>query len=138
VTGWRGGCSGNWTCTPPNGSSTMTGPFAAIATYSVAITGNGTGSGSVSTGGVNPAIDCAITAGVATGTCNATLPSPRVITLTATPGAASNVGSWIGVCGSGAGSTCTLGNITGVVGATVAFGGGGPRTVTIAGFGAGS
>jgi hypothetical protein len=72
--------------------------------YALSISGSGGGNGSVTS---NPAgISCTLTAGSASGTCNASYAAGASVTLTAIPAGGSSFSGWSGACsGSGA---CTV------------------------------
>ncbi len=94
---------------------TLTATYSvAVPQYAVTVTGHGTGSGTVTGGGLS----CAIAAGGATGTCAAALDSNTAVTLTAAPGASQRFSGWAGDC-TGTG-TCQL-LVTGVRNVTATF-----------------
>jgi uncharacterized repeat protein (TIGR02543 family) len=67
-----------------------------LATYSLSVTKSGSGSGTISGGGLS----CG-------STCTASVVSGSTVTLTATPDSGSSFGSWGGAC-SGTSTTCTV------------------------------
>jgi len=110
--GWSGACSGTATTCKvtmtQHRSVTATFSGSGVASYALAITGLGTGSGTVqSQTGLSPAISCAIKTGTAaSGTCSASYPNATSVTLTPTPAAGHSFTGWSGAC-SGTGP-CTL------------------------------
>jgi Domain of unknown function (DUF1929)/Divergent InlB B-repeat domain len=107
--GWTGACSGTGTCKVTMVQShdvkaTFNGT--GVATYTLGVTGSGTGSGTVKTPtGFSPAINCTITSGTRSGTCTASYTSGTSVSLTSSATTGSFDG-WSGAC-SGTG-TCTL------------------------------
>lgn len=80
-----------------------------MQTFTLTVTGGGTGNGTVTapaTAG-QAAINCTLTAGVATGTCAGTYPSGTGLTLTATAAANHTFAGWSGGACAGTG-TCVL------------------------------
>jgi hypothetical protein len=110
--GWANGCSGTaLTCTVVMGASkTVKATFSGSAapTYTLNVTGSGTGSGLVtSQSGLSPAINCAISSGTATsGACSASYLDGTSVTLTATPSGGQSFDGWTGDCS--ATGTCAL------------------------------
>ena len=97
--GWTGGgCAGTGTCTVTLTANTTVFARFAIPRFTLAVTREGTGSGTVTS---SPAgIDC----GAA---CSATYDSGTVVTLTATPATGSTFEGWTGGGCAGTG-TCTV------------------------------
>ena len=118
---WAGGCSGSGaTCTISNVTSTPAATTATfIRTFTVAVSGAGStasaGSGTITGGGLN----CSIAAGISSGVCSTTVTYGSNLVLSETPLSGSGFVSWSGGC-AGAGSTCTLTNITSTPANTVA------------------
>ena len=99
--GWSGACTGTGSCqVTMSQAQTVTATFV-LPNYQLTVTGSGTGSGSVtsSAGGIN----CTISGGSASGTCNAPYTSGTVLTLAAAPVNGHTFAGWSGAC-TGAGS----------------------------------
>jgi trimeric autotransporter adhesin len=111
-TGWSGsGCTGTSTCTVTvNGAAAVVATFT-LRRYTVAVTKNGTGAGTVTS---NPAgINCG-------GTCSADFDHGTMVTLTASPTGSGNVFTgWSGGGCTGSG-TCTL-TVTAAASVTATF-----------------
>jgi uncharacterized repeat protein (TIGR02543 family) len=116
-TGWGGACAGTGPCQLTMSEARSVTASFAPPTFTLTVTGGGTtGSGDVGApaAGGQGAISCGITFGVAGGVCSRTYPSGTVVTLTATPGIASNFAvlfytfdGWSGAC-TGTSRTCTV------------------------------
>jgi len=102
--GWSGACSGS-TCAFDMGTSNMTATasFGTQPTFTLNVSGTGTGSGNVqsSSGGIN----CNITAGSPSGTCSASFTQGTSVTLTDSASSGDTFDGWSGDC---QGSSCTL------------------------------
>jgi hypothetical protein len=104
-TGWSGACSGTGTCKVMMVQSkevhaTFSGT--GVQTFTLNVTGAGTGSGTVTTQGGSPAINCTITSGTRSGTCTGSYTNGTSVSLVATATTGSFDG-WSGSC-SGTGS----------------------------------
>jgi uncharacterized repeat protein (TIGR02543 family) len=98
--GWAGGCTGTGACTVTlNAAQNVTATFNAVpVTFPLAVTKNGTGTGTVTS---NPAgIDCGPT-------CTANFPSGTNVILTAAAAAGSTFAGWAGAGCTGTGA-CTV------------------------------
>ena len=99
-TGWGGACSGAGACVVTmSADRSVTATFTAVVgdvTLSVTKSGNGSGTVTSSTGGIN----CGTT-------CTAPYSSTAVVTLTATAAANATFSGWSGAC-TGTGPTCVL------------------------------
>ena len=99
------------------------------------VTGSGTGSGTItSQAGLTPAINCTITAGVASGNCQRTYPLNTVVTLTAAGTGGSSFDGWSGSCAS---SPCTV-TMSQTRASSAAFTAPAPQTLTVSGAGTGN
>jgi uncharacterized repeat protein (TIGR02543 family) len=98
--GWSGACTGTGNCqVTMSQARAVTATFTAL--HQLTVTGSGTGSGSVTS---SPSgINCAISGGSGSGTCNAPYTSGTVVTLTAAPISGHTFAGWSGAC-SGTGS----------------------------------
>ena len=132
--GWTGACSGTGQCAlDMNQTRNVTASFAA-APQPLTVAGGGNGSGTVTSSGVTPAINCTITNGVASGTCSQSYPFNTSVTLTATATGGGSFSGWTGAC-SGTGQCALVMNQTRNVTASFAAA---PQTLTVAGGGNGS
>lgn len=106
-----------------NSPQTITVAFVVTepAGFQLAITGTGDGSGTVTGPAAdgNPAINCAITAGAATGQCAGSYSPTTQLNLVAQAAGGSTFSGWSGACG-GAGG-CAVGNTTGPVSVVAGF-----------------
>ncbi len=95
---------------------------AAQNTYTLTVLGGGTGNGTVTapSAGEQPAINCAISVGVATGTCRGTYSRNTGVTLTAATTGSNTFAGWGGLC-SGTAADCTVRMQTGPVAVTATF-----------------
>jgi hypothetical protein len=111
-TGWSGACTGTaLTCKlTMSQSRSVKARFAgsSVPTYTLNVTGRGTGSGTVvSQAGLSPVINCAISLGTAVSAgCTAVYPSGTAVTLTASPIGGQSFDGWSADC-SGT-SPCSL------------------------------
>src|SRR3954465_4011218 len=97
-------------CACGGGDSNVTNPPAAQS-FTLSITGSGTGSGQVATApGTNPAIACPLSPnGGTSGTCSGTYPEGTSVTFTVTPASGSTFATWAGDASScGGAATCSL------------------------------
>ncbi len=101
-TGWTGACTGTLTCTVTmDAAKSVTATFDLSANYALTVSHAGNGGGN--TASVPPGtINCNGSSGV----CSASLASPTMVTLAATPNGASSFTGWSGDC-TGTG-TCTV------------------------------
>ena len=133
--GWTGACSGTGTCSVTMSQArNMTASFTA-ASQTLTVSGAGTGNGTVtSQAGLTPAINCTITAGVASGSCSQSYPFNTAVTLTATPSGGGSFNGWSSAC-SGTG-TCavTMSQARNVIAGFTPP----PQTLTVSGSGLGS
>jgi len=106
-TGWSGDCTGTGSCQLAlDADRAVTAGFD-LATFTLRVSGAGTGSGSVSSQpGLTPAIACGSAAGTVSGSCTGTYLAGTVVTLTAAPSLGSVFDGWGGAC-SGA-DTCSV------------------------------
>jgi pimeloyl-ACP methyl ester carboxylesterase len=146
-----GSAFGNWgeSCaSAPDATCTIAGvldaatasvSFVSSDTYSLTITGSGNGDGTVTAPavGAQPALSCAIAAGVVTGVCAGIYPSATALALTASPAAGSGFEAWSGVCTPGTPATCTVQDLVGAKTASASFTATSTYTVTITGSGTG-
>lgn len=122
--GWGGACSGlgNPCSVTMSSAKSVSAAFTQVASYSLTVSGSGTGQGTVTGSGIN----CTINNGGTSGTCQGSYPSGTSITLTATPASGSTFNGWSGLC-SGIG-TC---NVTMTSNKSVAAGFGASCTYTL-------
>jgi hypothetical protein len=112
---WAGGCTspGTTSCTLTNitGTPLSTTATLALKTFTVAVTGGGNGSGTI-TGG---SLSCAITSGAVTGgTCSTTVNYGSNLTMSFAPATSTQANAnWTGGCASTGTTSCTFSNITG-------------------------
>ena len=95
---------------------------AAQDTYTLTVLGGGTGNGTVTapSAGGQPAINCAIAVGAATGTCRGTYARNTVVTLTAAATGSNAFAGWGGLC-SGTAADCAVRMQTGPAAVTATF-----------------
>ena len=126
-TSWSGcDSTSGATCTVTlSGDMTVTASFSAIPRYTLTVAKSGSGSGTVTGGG----IDCGVT-------CSVTVFSGTSVTLTATAAAGSTFTSWSG-CDSTSGATCTV-TLSGDMTVTASFSAIPRYTLTVAKSGSGS
>lgn len=121
--GWGGACTGTGACVVKANQSikTVTATFTTASTFPVSVSGQGQGTGAVtSQAGLTPAINCTITAGAAGSTgCTASYPSGTAVVLTAAPASGSSFSGWSGACSGLA--TCQL-TVTAARAVTAGFG----------------
>lgn len=111
-TGWSGACTGTSTCTVSMTSARSVTAAFALQTFSLSISSQGTGSGSVR---VSPTdIVCQ-----APGACVWNYPANTTLTLTPTAASDSTFAGWGGAC-AGSGNTCSL-NMNSAKSVSVAF-----------------
>lgn len=99
-TGWSGACSGTGTCSlTVNSDVTVIASFSPI--YTVTVDGAGTGTGTITGGGLS----CTSTGGVMSGTCQIAVVADDVVTLSAAPLGGHSFDGWSGDC---TGANCML------------------------------
>ena len=132
--GWSGACGGTRHLPGlDDAGARRHGGFTAPP-QTLTVSGAGTGNGTVtSQAGLTPAINCTITAGVASGTCSQSYPFNTAVTLTAAATGGGTFSGWSGAC-SGTGS-CGL-TMSQARSVTAAFTGP-AQTLTVAGAGGG-
>jgi hypothetical protein len=128
--GWSGaGCTGTGGCSVTlNANQSVTATFnpAPPPTNTLTVNASGNGHGTVTGGG----IDCTVTGGVKSGTCQVTVNTGTVVTLTATATGGSSFDGWTGGGCSGTGANCTITVNTDVV-VTTTFTAPTPRKLTV-------
>lgn len=105
-TSWGNACAGSGACTVAmTANRTVSASFAAApGSYSLTVTGGGTGSGTVT----GTSINCTITQGSASGTCSANYASGTVVSLTASAAGGSNFTVWGNACSGSSGCSVTM------------------------------
>jgi len=103
---WGGACAGTGGCgLTMNASKSVSASFTApVTNYTLAVTGGGTGQGTVTGSGIN----CTIAAGSTSGTCSASYASGTAVSLTATATGGSTFSSWGGACAGTGGCDLTM------------------------------
>jgi hypothetical protein len=132
--GWSGACTGTGQCVVTmnqvrNVTATFTGP-----PQTLTVAGGGTGSGTVASSGVTPAINCSIANGAASGTCSQSYPVNTSVTLTATATGGGTFAGWSGACTGTGQCVVTMNQVRNVTASFAA----GPQTLTVSGGGTGS
>ena len=111
-TGWSGDCTGTSTCTVSMTSARSVTAAFALQTFSLSISSQGTGSGSVR---VSPNdVICLVP-----GACVWNYPANTTVTLTPTAASGSTFAGWGGAC-AGSGNTCSI-NMNSAKSVSVAF-----------------
>ena len=104
--GWAGACSGSATCQVTlDQARLVTAIFSAPGPQTLTVIGAGSGSGTVTS--VPASLNCAINAGVASGSCTNSFAFNSTVTLTATPAANHGFTGWSGAC-TGSAPTCQV------------------------------
>ena len=103
-------------------SSALAASIARAQDYTLTVSGAGSGTGTVTapTAASQPAINCTIAAGVASGTCSGTYPRNTRVTLTAVASGTSTFAGWSGICTVTA-ADCSVRNESGAITATATF-----------------
>ena len=128
-TGWSGACTGSGACSVTMSAATSVGATFTQITYALALTKQGTGTGTI--GSAPAGLSCGAS-------CSATFNSGVNVVLTATAGSGSSFVGWTGAC-TGATTTCTVAmsaaksvtatfNITGSYALALSFSGSGDVT----------
>src|SRR5699024_4887154 len=86
-TGWGGACTGTGACTVAMTAARTVSATFVLDKHLLSVARNGTGTGTVSGGGIS----CGTT-------CSANLDYGTMVTLTATPATGSTFGGWSGAC----------------------------------------
>jgi len=133
--GWSGACSGTGTCSVTMSQArSVTASFTA-APQTLTVSGAGSGNGTVtSQSGLTPAINCTITAGVASGSCSQSYPFNTGVTLTATPSGGAAFSGWSGSCSGTGTCSVTMSQARSVTASFTAA----PQTLTVSGSGTAS
>lgn len=106
IAGWTNDCSAatGTSCTIATSQARTVG-LSVRAFRTITVTGTGNGAGSIT----SPAgLNCAVSAGTASGTCSVSVLDGTSITLTANATAPNSVRSWTGDCATSTGTTCTV------------------------------
>ncbi len=130
---WSGACAGSTPTCSATVSAALAVQAAFVAPRTVTVTAAGSGSGTVTS--LPAAINCAVAAGVATGTCSAPFADGTSVTLTTAPAAQQFFGAWSGGCTASA-TSCTFAALGSNVSAQVTLLA--PRTLTVLGGGVGA
>ena len=132
---WGGACAGAGVTPTCNAtvSAALAVQAAFVAPRTVTVTAAGSGSGTVTS--LPAAINCAVAAAVATGTCSALFADGTSVTLTAAPATQQFFGAWTGGCTASA-TSCTFAALGSNVSAQVTLLV--PRTLTVLGGGVGA